>query len=109
MGVVVATGSLRLTPRQVQQRLGYCPQFDAIIEEMTGRETLKMFADLRGVPQRAIPAVVDDLTERLLLRDHIDKQVKQLRYRVLTVALFKEEGGWEGGPNGSKCITCPLC
>ena len=65
---------------QVQRRLGYCPQFDATIEEMTGRETLRMFANLRGLPEHSIETVIEDLTEKLLLVDSIDKQVKELRY-----------------------------
>ena len=69
----------------MQRRLGYCPQFDAIIEEMTGRETLKMFANLRGIPRRSIGTVIEDLTDKLLLRDHIDKQVKQMRYVVFAI------------------------
>lgn len=68
---------------QVQRRLGYCPQFDATIDEMTGRETLRMFANLRGVPERSIDAVVEDLTDKLLLREHIEKQVKELRLVVI--------------------------
>lgn len=72
--------SVRKNIKAVQRRLGYCPQFDATIEEMTGRETLQMFANLRGVPEHSIAAVVEDLTDKLLLRDHIDKQVKELRY-----------------------------
>ena len=55
---------------QVQRRLGYCPQFDATIEEMTGRETLRMFAQLRGVPEHCIDAVIKDLTETALERAH---------------------------------------
>ena len=51
---------------------------------MTGRETLRMFANLRGVPERSIDAVVEDLTDKLLLREHIDKQVKELRSVVLS-------------------------
>nr|QST14977.1 ABCA3 protein [Diaphanosoma celebensis] len=70
--------SIRHNIKDVQRRLGYCPQFDATIEEMTGRETLRMFANLRGVPEHSIEAVVEDLTDKLLLRDHIDKQVKEL-------------------------------
>jgi ATP-binding cassette, subfamily A (ABC1), member 3 len=75
--------SIRRNIKDVQRRLGYCPQFDATIEEMTGRETLRMFANLRGVPEHSIEAVVEDLTDKLLLRDHIDKQVKELRCDIL--------------------------
>ena len=55
---------------------------------MTGRETLRMFASLRGVPERSIEAVVEDLTDKLLLRDHIEKQVKELRSVVICSILF---------------------
>lgn len=29
--------------------IGYCPQFDAIYEKLTGKETLKLMAILRGI------------------------------------------------------------
>ena len=35
---------------QVQQNIGYCPQFDALYDELTGREHLRLFARLRGIP-----------------------------------------------------------
>uniref|UniRef100_H3BX82 ATP binding cassette subfamily A member 1 n=1 Tax=Tetraodon nigroviridis TaxID=99883 RepID=H3BX82_TETNG len=34
----------------VHQNMGYCPQFDAINELLTGREHLELYAVLRGVP-----------------------------------------------------------
>ena len=41
-----------------------------------------MFANLRGVPERSVETVVEDLTEKLLLRDHIEKKVKELRFGI---------------------------
>uniref|UniRef100_A0A3Q2Y314 ATP binding cassette subfamily A member 1 n=1 Tax=Hippocampus comes TaxID=109280 RepID=A0A3Q2Y314_HIPCM len=35
---------------QVHQNMGYCPQFDAVNELLTGREHLELYAILRGVP-----------------------------------------------------------
>uniref|UniRef100_A0A3P9KJX1 ABC transporter domain-containing protein n=1 Tax=Oryzias latipes TaxID=8090 RepID=A0A3P9KJX1_ORYLA len=35
---------------EVHQNMGYCPQFDAINELLTGREHLELYAVLRGVP-----------------------------------------------------------
>ncbi|XP_071130810.1 phospholipid-transporting ATPase ABCA3-like isoform X2 [Mytilus edulis] len=61
---------------EVRQRLGYCPQYDALIDQMTGRETLYMFARLRGVHETVIPEVVDGLITSLLLKKHADKLVK---------------------------------
>ncbi|OWF51666.1 ATP-binding cassette sub-family A member 3-like [Mizuhopecten yessoensis] len=58
---------------QVQQNLGYCPQFDALIDQMTGRETLTMYARLRGVPEEQIKTTVNDLIDTMMLRKHADK------------------------------------
>ncbi|KAG1680701.1 ATP-binding cassette sub-family A member 1 [Nymphon striatum] len=38
----------------VRQNLGYCPQFDALNHLLTGREHLKFYARLRGVPPKYI-------------------------------------------------------
>ncbi len=53
----------------VHQNMGYCPQFDAIDELLTGREHLYLYARLRGVPESEIsrvsrtPAVLNPLSE----------------------------------------------
>lgn len=67
---------------QVRQRIGYCPQFDALIDQMTGREILYMYARLRGVPEVIIPDVVDTLIQSLLLQDHADKVAGSYRLVV---------------------------
>src|SRR3989442_1303944 len=43
----IATKSVKSEIKQVQKALGYCPQFDALIPELTGRETIRLFARLR--------------------------------------------------------------
>ena len=60
--------------KQVQQNLGYCPQFDAIIEELTGRETIRLFARLRGVKEEQIDGLVDRLGANLLFSEHMEKR-----------------------------------
>ena len=37
--------------------MGYCPQFDAIDDLLTGREHLYLYARLRGVPSKEIEKV----------------------------------------------------
>ena len=59
--------------------MGYCPQFDALLNHMTGRETLTMYARLRGIPERSIPDLVQALLDELLLWQHADKQVGAYR------------------------------
>eukprot|EP00455_Lapot_gusevi_P052020 TRINITY_DN7870_c0_g5_i1.p1 TRINITY_DN7870_c0_g5~~TRINITY_DN7870_c0_g5_i1.p1 ORF type:complete len:341 (+),score=73.75 TRINITY_DN7870_c0_g5_i1:73-1023(+) len=57
----------------VRQEVGYCPQFDPLLEQMTARETLCFYASLRGIPQERIPLLVESLLERLSLTPHADR------------------------------------
>uniref|UniRef100_A0A3Q3GMJ2 ATP-binding cassette, sub-family A (ABC1), member 3b n=1 Tax=Labrus bergylta TaxID=56723 RepID=A0A3Q3GMJ2_9LABR len=62
--------------KKVQQRIGYCPQFDAVLDHMTGRETLCMYARLRGIPERYVSGCVENVLRSLLLEPHADKLVR---------------------------------
>lgn len=64
---------------QVQNRIGYCPQFDALIDHLTGSETLTMFARLRGIPEYQIPNQISSLGELLGFEAHMHKLVKDYR------------------------------
>jgi len=72
----VHSHSARNDIKQVHSNLGYCPQFDGLIGEMTGRETIRMFARLRGIPEGEIDDLADDLAASLIFTKHLDKQVK---------------------------------
>uniref|UniRef100_H0VCA2 ATP binding cassette subfamily A member 3 n=1 Tax=Cavia porcellus TaxID=10141 RepID=H0VCA2_CAVPO len=61
---------------KVRQRMGYCPQFDALLDHMTGREMLVMYARLRGIPERLIGACVENTLRGLLLEPHANKLVR---------------------------------
>ncbi|CAD5114243.1 DgyrCDS3384 [Dimorphilus gyrociliatus] len=63
---------------KVQKSVGYCPQFDALIDQMTVTETLYLYARLRGLHKNEIAQAVDELVDSLLLRDHKDKETRQL-------------------------------
>uniref|UniRef100_A0AAQ4RHZ0 P-type phospholipid transporter n=1 Tax=Gasterosteus aculeatus aculeatus TaxID=481459 RepID=A0AAQ4RHZ0_GASAC len=51
--------SIRTEMRNVHQNMGYCPQFDAIDELLTGREHLEFYARLRGVPEKEVAMVAE--------------------------------------------------
>uniref|UniRef100_A0A8W7Q2W6 ABC transporter domain-containing protein n=1 Tax=Anopheles coluzzii TaxID=1518534 RepID=A0A8W7Q2W6_ANOCL len=68
--------SLKSELKKVHQHIGYCPQFDALIEDLTGRETLKLFSLLRGVARLNIPTVSMYLAREFGFEKHLDKQVK---------------------------------
>jgi ATP-binding cassette subfamily A (ABC1) protein 3 len=61
---------------KVHKKIGYCPQFDALIEELTGRETLNIFAMIRGIPRSQIEEASQKLADKLNFSQHLDKPVK---------------------------------
>ncbi|XP_076005482.1 retinal-specific phospholipid-transporting ATPase ABCA4-like isoform X1 [Genypterus blacodes] len=54
----------------VHQNMGYCPQFDAIDDLLTGREHLYLYARLRGVPESEIPRVAEWGIQKLGLSEY---------------------------------------
>ncbi|XP_054649053.1 phospholipid-transporting ATPase ABCA1-like [Dunckerocampus dactyliophorus] len=58
---------------QVHQNMGYCPQFDAINELLTGREHLELYAILRGVPGKEVCDVAEWGIKKLGLVKYADK------------------------------------
>ena len=46
---------------------------------MTGREMLRMYAALRGVPNELIDPLIEDLMQSVLLTEHADKLTKTYR------------------------------
>eukprot|EP00388_Colpodella_angusta_P003919 GDKJ01013442.1.p1 GENE.GDKJ01013442.1~~GDKJ01013442.1.p1 ORF type:complete len:2069 (-),score=472.48 GDKJ01013442.1:1176-6494(-) len=57
----------------VRQLMGYCPQFDALIGELSARETLWLYARVKGFPEDKIGKHVDALIEKLSLQEYADR------------------------------------
>uniref|UniRef100_A0ABK0KWE8 Rho GTPase activating protein 29 n=1 Tax=Rattus norvegicus TaxID=10116 RepID=A0ABK0KWE8_RAT len=55
----IAGKSILTNISDVHQNMGYCPQFDAIDDLLTGREHLYLYARLRGVPSKEIEKVAN--------------------------------------------------
>ncbi|XP_008589359.1 PREDICTED: ATP-binding cassette sub-family A member 3-like [Galeopterus variegatus] len=60
-------------PTKVRSRIGYCPQFDALLDYMTAREILNMYARLWGISETTIHLYVNKLLKLLNLETHADK------------------------------------
>uniref|UniRef100_A0ABM5F6R9 ATP-binding cassette sub-family A member 2 isoform X2 n=1 Tax=Pogona vitticeps TaxID=103695 RepID=A0ABM5F6R9_9SAUR len=58
---------------QVQQSLGYCPQFDALFDELTAQEHLELFTRLRGIPWKDEERVVKWALKKLELSKYANK------------------------------------
>ncbi|KAI3376454.1 hypothetical protein L3Q82_016915 [Scortum barcoo] len=65
--------SIRTEMRDVHQNLGYCPQFDALDDLLTGREHLEFYARLRGVPEKDIAMVAEWGIQKLGLVKYSNK------------------------------------
>ncbi|XP_074138830.1 phospholipid-transporting ATPase ABCA3-like isoform X3 [Sminthopsis crassicaudata] len=60
----------------LQGEVSYCPQLDALLQHMTGRETLTMYARIWGIPMPQIKWHVENMMQKLLLMAQADKLVK---------------------------------
>ena len=63
---------------KINKIIGYCPQFDALLDDLTGSETLEIFALLRGVRREHIPVLSKNLANELNFQKHVDKKVREL-------------------------------
>lgn len=69
--------SLKKNMKEVHRIIGYCPQFDALLDNLTGRETLILFCLLRGVTHKESKFLAEKLATEFDFRRHVDKKVRQ--------------------------------
>lgn len=58
---------------RVRESLGYCPQFDALIESLTVREQLELFYDLKSLDRGQKEAAISRKIEEMNLKEYEDK------------------------------------
>lgn len=76
-GDVFVNGLRLKTHRPTVNRMtGYCPQFDALLQDLTGSQTLEIFGLLRGYRRKDIPAMSASLAQSLNFTKHIDKKIE---------------------------------
>eukprot|EP00002_Diphylleia_rotans_P030496 TRINITY_DN6270_c0_g1_i4.p1 TRINITY_DN6270_c0_g1~~TRINITY_DN6270_c0_g1_i4.p1 ORF type:complete len:1633 (-),score=415.86 TRINITY_DN6270_c0_g1_i4:245-5143(-) len=59
--------------RELFEVISLCPQFDPLLDLMTGREHLYLFGRLRGVPEDKLDIIVENALTILDLDQHADK------------------------------------
>lgn len=62
----------------VRRLLGYCPQFDALLDLLSVREHLYMYARIKGLPEPEVPAIVERALVDFDIAPHADKLAGQL-------------------------------
>lgn len=50
----LASYSVTNQPEQTRRRIGYCPQFDAHFQNMSGREHVELYASIKGIPSEFV-------------------------------------------------------
>ncbi|CAH1158803.1 unnamed protein product, partial [Phyllotreta striolata] len=74
----VAGKSIKTELKDVQRSIGYCPQFDALLDDMTARESIIMYCLLRGIELERTRSIACSLSDEFDFRRHLDKKVKEL-------------------------------
>ncbi|KAF2894182.1 hypothetical protein ILUMI_11989 [Ignelater luminosus] len=70
--------NLKSNMREVNKQIGYCPQFDALLDDLTCWETLKIFGMLRGITLKESKVLARKLAKDFDFYQHLHKRVKQL-------------------------------
>ena len=66
MGEVFIEGlNIKQELSKVRSLIGYCPQFDALIENLTCREHLEFYGVLKGIPHADLPRFVKRKLEQM--------------------------------------------
>ena len=76
--------------REVRRLIGYCPQFDALLDRLTVREHLELFARIRGVSKEGLNDTVLTAMSRMDLTSFENKLAGTLsggNKRKLSVAI----------------------
>ena len=66
--------SIRSDRSEYLSQIGYCPQFDSIIDVMTGREMLELFARLRGMKPQQIAQEVNYWLAEVGITEYADRK-----------------------------------
>lgn len=75
---------------KILKTVGYCPQYDALIGDYTGEETLKMYSLLRGIPRNEINQTIHKLSTQLGFSEYLNKKVSSYsggNKRKLSIAI----------------------
>ncbi|XP_054282929.1 phospholipid-transporting ATPase ABCA1-like [Macrosteles quadrilineatus] len=66
--------SIKTDRRQYMTSVGYCPQHDAILPSLTGREILQIIAKIRGIPSSETKNAVETWLGMMGILEHAEKR-----------------------------------
>jgi len=68
--ILVGGYSVQMNRDRARRHLGYCPQFDALPDKLTARETLALYARIRGIQGSQVEESVSTTIKRMCLEAH---------------------------------------
>ncbi|KAK2169391.1 hypothetical protein LSH36_10g03041 [Paralvinella palmiformis] len=74
----ITVGGVGVTASLSYNQLGYCPQHDALYDDITLREHLDLYIALRGYSKKMRRAIINYYSQLLQLDDHLNKHVSKL-------------------------------
>ncbi|EDW96087.2 uncharacterized protein Dyak_GE25638, isoform D [Drosophila yakuba] len=88
--IYVRGKSLREHRKAAKMEVGYCPQGDTAFKFLTGRQVLRIYCLLHGVPKKDIKTVSEQIAIEFGFKDQLDKQIRTYsggNRRKLNIAL----------------------
>lgn len=61
-------------PKKIKELIGVSPQETAVYPYLTGKENIELFANLHTMPKEKLKRNVDELIQKLSLRDHANRK-----------------------------------
>lgn len=61
-------------PGKIKELIGVSPQETAVYPHLTGKENIELFANLHAMPKKKLRRNVDELLQKLSLRDHAKRK-----------------------------------
>ena len=68
--LLVCEKDVAANPLVVRRLVGYCPQFDALFANLTGREHLLLYGKLKGIPSADLERHVEEILKRVGLEQN---------------------------------------
>ncbi|CAH1108176.1 unnamed protein product [Psylliodes chrysocephalus] len=78
LSIGVGGKSIKRQLKKVHRNIGYCPQFDALLDDMTTKEIIIMYCLLRGIELKRTYIIADYLSKKFDFHRHLNKKVKEL-------------------------------
>lgn len=69
----IAGMNLSTNVHSCRRKIGFCPQFDALFELLTGREHLTLYARIKGIDENDIVNVVNGKLREMALEEYADR------------------------------------